>query len=137
MNKQNLNELQRNNYNEQLEQSLLIKLKDLIKELPDCCQLYFRGIEPTTSIKTRIAYAFDLRIFFYFLSTEISIFYPLTPKDFTPKNIEQVTPLHIEQFLEFLTLYSLPHYKDPSVMIPYRNNNRGKARKLATLRSFY
>ena len=31
----------------------------------------------------------------------------------------------------------MPHYKDPEVLIPYSNNNKGKARKLSTLRSFF
>ena len=35
--------------------------------LPDFCKEFFRGIEPTTSSRTRIAYAYDLKIFFHFL----------------------------------------------------------------------
>ncbi|RBP45610.1 tyrosine-type recombinase/integrase [Garciella nitratireducens] len=125
------------NYNESISQSLQLKLRKLIEQLPYHCELFFRGIESTTSIKTRVAYAFDLRVFFYYLTNEIDIFSSLTPKNFTTEEIEKITPIHIEKFLEYLTLYSLPHYKDSSSMITYSNSNEGKARKLSSLRSFF
>lgn len=125
------------NYHENLENSLQLKLRKLIKELPYHCELFFRGIQNTTSIKTRVAYAFDLRIFFYFLINEIDCFLDYSPTDFSTEDLETITPLHIEKYLEFLTIYSLPHYDDSSIIIPYSNNNTGKARKLSTLRSFY
>lgn len=126
-----------NDYHEKVEQSLQLKLRTLITQLPDSCRLFFRGIEATTSIKTRVAYAFDLRIFFYFLTNKIGLFSSLSSKDFTTEYIEKITPLHIEQFLEYLTIYSLPHYKDFSSIVTYSNDNQGKARKLSTLRSFF
>ncbi|MCR1898079.1 tyrosine-type recombinase/integrase [Irregularibacter muris] len=126
-----------NNYQDNLEASLMMKLRTLIKELPLQCETFFRGIEPTTSIKTRIAYAFDLRTFFYFLNTNVDCFTSLSIKGFTAEDLEKVTPLHIEQFLEFLSYYTLPHYLDCSIIIPYSNNNAGKSRKLSTLRSFF
>ena len=43
------------------------KLRKLIRELPPFCADFFRGIEPRTSSRTRIAYAYDLSIFFDFL----------------------------------------------------------------------
>ena len=43
------------------------KLRKLCRELPDFCREFFRGIEPTTSSRTRIAYGYDFRIFFRFL----------------------------------------------------------------------
>jgi site-specific recombinase XerD len=126
-----------NDYYEKLESSLQLKLRKLIKELPYHCELFFRGIETTTSIKTRIAYAFDLRIFFYFLTNEIDYFSNYSPIDFSTDVLEKITSLHIEKYLEYLSIYSLPHYDDPSIIVPYSNNNKGKARKLSTLRSFF
>ena len=46
------------------------RLRKLCRELPDFCKEFFRGIEPTTSSRTRIAYGYDLRIFFRFLEEE-------------------------------------------------------------------
>ena len=37
------------------------------KELPPFCTDFFRGIEPRTSARTRLAYAYDLKTFFDFL----------------------------------------------------------------------
>ena len=44
-----------------------MKLRELLNELPAFCREFFIGIEPTTSSRTRIAYAYDLGIFFEFL----------------------------------------------------------------------
>ncbi|NTW71056.1 MAG: tyrosine-type recombinase/integrase [Eubacteriaceae bacterium] len=117
---------------------LTIKLRELINQLPLFCETFFRGIEPNTSIKTRIAYAFDLRTFFYFVSEEC--YDPgvkNTIKDLTITDVENLTPVQIEKFLEFLSFYSLPHYKNHDEFISYSNSNTGKARKLASIRSFY
>ena len=34
-----------------------VKLRKLLEQLPDFCKQFFIGIEPTTSSRTRIAYA--------------------------------------------------------------------------------
>ena len=43
------------------------KMREILDELPRFCRQFFRGIEPTTSSRTRLAYAYDLRVFFSFL----------------------------------------------------------------------
>lgn len=43
------------------------KLREMMKALPPFCTEFFRGIEPRTSTRTRIAYAYDLSVFFDFL----------------------------------------------------------------------
>lgn len=43
------------------------KMREILDELPRFCRQYFRGIEPTTQARTRLAYAYDLRVFFTFL----------------------------------------------------------------------
>ena len=47
------------------------KLRKLIGELPHFCADFFRGIEPRTSSRTRIAYAYDLSIFLTFSARQI------------------------------------------------------------------
>ena len=54
-------------YHEQKDIENIQKLRALIKELPPFCVDFFRGIEPRTSSRTRIAYAYDLHVFFDFL----------------------------------------------------------------------
>ena len=45
----------------------LEKIEYLKEELPPFAEDYFIGIENQTSTLTRLNYAYDLRIFFYFL----------------------------------------------------------------------
>lgn len=51
-------------YHEQKDIENIKKLRELQKELPSFCSDFFRGIETSTSTRTRIAYAYDLKIFF-------------------------------------------------------------------------
>lgn len=102
------------------------KLKNVLSTLPPFCLDFFRGIEPRTSLLTRINYAYDLRLFFSFLENELG-------KDvshFKPKDLQCITMNDFEVFLEYLTLY----YKDDTVM---ENGEKGLARKLSSIRSLY
>ena len=54
-------------YYEQKDIENIKKLREMMKELPPFCTEFFRGIEPRTSTRTRIAYAYDLSVFFDFL----------------------------------------------------------------------
>lgn len=58
-------------YHQQLKATNISRLRDLLQELPSFCKDYFRGIEPTTTIKTRIGYAYDVRTFFAFYRVRI------------------------------------------------------------------
>ena len=125
-------------YKKNTDQKLFLKLKTLQMKLPDFTQDFFRGISDQTQIKTRIAYAFDLRIFFYFLITENELFKNRnTTIDFKLKDLDRISAIDIEKFSEFLTNYSLPHYKNQQKIINYTNSAKGKMRKLSTLRSLY
>ena len=54
-------------YNEQIDRENVLKLRKLTLALPPYCKDFFRGIEPRTQSRTRIAYAYDLNVFFQFL----------------------------------------------------------------------
>ena len=58
------------NYHEEEKRDITIRLRKLLRELPEFCYEYFRGIEPTTAERTRLGYAHDLKIFFQFLLEE-------------------------------------------------------------------
>ena len=58
-------------YYEQKDIENIKKLREMMKELPPFCTEFFRGIEPRTSTRTRIAYAYDLSVFFDFLKKEV------------------------------------------------------------------
>ena len=51
-------------YREQEKIQNTMKLREFLSELPPYAKDYFRAKEPTTSDKTRLSYAYDLRVFF-------------------------------------------------------------------------
>ena len=55
------------NYHDQVIINNELKLRELQKKLPWFCKDFFRGIEPTTSSRTRIGYGYDLIVFFNYL----------------------------------------------------------------------
>ena len=57
-------------YQEQINTENILRLREILKTLPPFAKDYFRAMEPTTSTRTRISYAYDIRIFFHFLLTE-------------------------------------------------------------------
>ena len=54
-------------YHEQEDIENTKRIRGILKELPPFCTDFFRGIEPRTSARTRLAYAYDLKTFFDFL----------------------------------------------------------------------
>lgn len=73
-------------YHEKTDRDNILHLRQLLQELPKFCSQYFRGIEPRTSSRTRIAYAYDLKIFLNFYSMNTRIFIKTQLKKFSLKN---------------------------------------------------
>jgi len=120
-------------YHNESHQERVKKFRNILKDLPDFCREFFRGIEPNTSMLTRLNYAYDLRLFFEFITSEIKEFSEYTPSTFTIEQLKKVEATHIEMFLEYLTFYSRPGQPD----VEHENHESGKARKLSTIRSFF
>ena len=107
-----------------------VKLRKLLETLPPFCRQFFIGIEPTTSSRTRIAYAYDIGCFFEYLHTTNPVFHKMEIKYFPLSMLDEITPMDIEEYLSYLKYYE----KDG---IEHTNDERGIKRKLASLRSFY
>lgn len=125
-------------YSKELNFQLNQKLKSITDELPRFSKVYFRGISNNTSIKTRIAYAQDLKIFFEFLLEEHDDFRDY--KDISQislSDLDCVKAMDLELYEEYLACYKRPHYKNEKSEVILTNSNRGVMRKLSTLRSFY
>lgn len=98
--------------------------------LPSFCKTFFKGIEEYTSAGTRLAYAYDIRLFFEFLHEKNAVCSKMEIKDFPLSILDELHRQDIEEYLEYLSLYE----KDGKEIT---NDERGKSRKLASLRSFY
>ena len=118
------------NYHEELNKKNIVHLRELLDTLPPFCSQYFRGMQEYTSSRTRIAYAYDLRVFFEYMHENNPVFQKKKIKDYPLEMLEQITRLDIEEYLEYCSFY----IKDGK---EYMNDERGKSRKLASLRSFY
>jgi len=125
------------NYHEQEKQKNTLRLRTLLKSLPPFAFEFFRGIEPTTSPRTRIAYAYDLRIFFEYILENHPKLKNKVINELEIKDLEEITPDHIEMFLEYLNYYSRPDPNNPDKIVEYQNDERAKSRKLAAIRTFY
>ncbi|PKM96126.1 MAG: integrase [Firmicutes bacterium HGW-Firmicutes-1] len=122
-------------YHEQEKIKNSIHLRELMYSLPSFTLEFFRGIEQTTSSKTRIAYAYDLRVFFEFLGQYHKEIKKVAISDLKVDCLDQILPDDIEMYLEYLNYYIKEN--DKHTQIEHINTERGKARKLASLRTFY
>ena len=118
------------NYHDQTNINNNLKLRTMLKELPSFCMMFFRGIEQTTSSRTRIAYAYDLGIFFTFIIENNPLYADIPIKDFQIDVLDKITVSDIEEYLDYLKVYS----KDNTEHI---NGEKGIKRKLSSLKSFY
>ncbi len=116
-------------YNEQ-DKINIIRMREVLDTLPRFCRQYFRGIEPTTSSRTRLGYAYDLRTFFEYLHNENPSLNKQEIKDFSIDVLDMVEREDIEEYLEYLSLYAK---EDKEIT----NAEQGKKRKMSALRSMY
>ncbi len=119
------------NYQQQKKINFTLKIRERLKELPPYVGKYARGIEPLTSDNTRYSYLSDLQVFFYFLISSKPEFVDCTMKDVTLEYLEELTIFDIEEYQEYLKFYCSPTGQW------YQNGERGVARKIASLRSFF
>jgi len=113
-------------YAEKTAQTRTKQLRSLLSELPDACADFIYGIADTTSELTRLAYAYDLRLFF----TYVAALKNRPATEITYAEIQNLTVRDLENFQQYLSLYE----RDQST---HTNAASGKMRKMSTLRSFY
>jgi site-specific recombinase XerD len=118
-------------YKEQVEKTNILHLRELCKNLPAYAGDYFRGIEPRTASRTRIAYAYDLNIFFKYLTSEHPDFKDRETTDITLSELEELSVTDLERFLEYVK-----YYKSTEDM-EHMNGELAIKRKVASLKSFY
>ena len=103
----------------------------MMTTLPPFCTEFFRGIEPRTSTRTRIAYAYDLSVFFDFLKKENPVFSKMERIDLTLDYLDQISVTDLEEYMEYLKYRFNEHNQE------IINKERGIMRKISSLKSFY
>lgn len=124
-------------YHENIKKEETLRLREIIRLLPDFVFDFFRGIEVSTSTKTRIGYSYDLRIFFEYCTEFIEHIKTKAIADISLEDLEIIKPRDFERYMEYLTYYEKPHPSKKGEIVAYQNTAQGKSRKLACLRTFF
>lgn len=117
-------------YSESVDIRNTLKMREILEELPRFCRQFFRGIQEQTGSRTRLAYAYDLRIFFEYLHDNNSELGRKEIREYKLDVLDMIQKEDIEEFLDYVTYYE----KDGKT---YTNDELGKSRKLSAIRSMY
>lgn len=107
------------------------KTRELQEELPIWYGDYLRSIETVTSALTRLNYTRDIRVFFRYLIAENRRFQGVAIEKITPDMLGDLTLRELEMYVEYLGYYISDEEKE------FANDERGKARKISSLRSLF
>lgn len=117
-------------YHEQVKVDNTLRMREILKTMPNFARDYFRAIEPTTSTRTRISYAYDIRVFFQFLLEENPALRGKEMTDISLDILDKIKPVDIEEYLEYLKVYQ----SEDGLKT---NGERALKRKMVALRGFY
>ena len=121
--------MSKQSYFEQRDNENVLKIRELLMQLPDFCSDFIRGIEFKTTPLTRLGYVRDIKTFLEFLVTNTKEFYGKSIEMLTTKDLNVLTSSHLEMFLSYLNLY-----KDTQNKVQ-KNGERARSRKLSSVRS--
>ncbi|MDR1262712.1 MAG: tyrosine-type recombinase/integrase [Oscillospiraceae bacterium] len=120
------------------------QLEQLLTELPGCCSDFLNSIADTVTLRTRLAYAYDLRVFFRYLSENIYEFQDQDVRSIMSEQLDKISTRDFERYQQYLTRYKTPAADptaEPGSLTAYRsyrdNAAPGKMRKMSSLRSFF
>ncbi len=118
------------NYHDEQNNRNTLKMREVLDTLPRFCRSFFRGIGDYTSARTRLAYAYDLRVFFEYMHDHNSECGKIPVTELPITVLDRITREDIEEYMEYISYY----IKDGKEIT---NDERGKKRKLSALKSFY
>ena len=117
-------------YSQQIDIENELKLRELLKKLPKFASDFFRGIESTTASRTRIAYAYDLIVFFNWLKEVNPSLTNIDIQNIGIDILDSLKAVDIEEYISYIRYY----IKDGT---EHGNKEKGIKRKLIALRTFY
>ena len=93
------------NYHDEQNNLNTLKMREVVSTLPSFSKQFFRGIQEYTSSRTRLAYAYDLRVFFEFIHSNNSACAKMDIVDFPISILDQIAREDIEEYLDYITYY--------------------------------
>lgn len=108
-------------------------IRELLKEMPRSVGDFILSLEDQYTALTRLAYIYDLRVFFDYLLAEVPRFADIQREAISIQDIRAISLTDLERYPNYLTLYFTEQNPDR----PIENAEHGKMRKLCSLRSFY
>ena len=90
------------NYHDEINKKNVLHLREILDTLPPFCNQYFRGMQEYISTRTRIAYAYDIRVFFEYLHDTNPVFKKTPIKEYKIDILDMISRLDIEEYLEYL-----------------------------------
>lgn len=107
------------------------KIHEVVNDLPEFTKDFFTYCSSTKnySMRTTLNYATDLRVFFRYLAETNPLLHG-DIKNITLDFIENLLPQDLQEYLQHIEIYEANG-------TAYANGECGKARKIASLRSFY
>ena len=126
-------------YHDQKDIQNILQLREVLSTMPRFSKSYFRAIEPTTSTRTRLSYAYDVRTFFRFLQENNPVFSKINISDWDIQMLDQLEAADIEEYQEFLKVYDIDKKMTgvTKEVSQVTNGEKGLKRKMSALRSFF
>lgn len=122
-------------YRESEDKKNILLVREKLKLLPAFCGEFIRSLNEITSVKTRLAYTYDLRVFFNYLVEENPKFKNREVTSLTLEDLKEVTARDINDFLDYLSYYIKENEEGEEVEMT--NKEKGKSRKLASVRRLF
>lgn len=113
----------------------ILMTRTVLKDLPAFCREFFISLNDNTSTKTRLNYAYDLRVFFKYITEELDLFEGRGADKLTIDDLAKITANDIRLFMDYLTYY----VKDNGTIEgeAMTNGEKGKSRKLSAVRKLF
>ena len=118
--------MEQNNYHDELNKQNIRKLREILTTLPPFCKQFFRGVENIYGSRTKIAYAYDLRIFFDFLHQTHPYGKMMDILEYPLEILDKVKREDIEDYMEYLSLYSKTSDSTLYENYPSKYDNKSK-----------
>ena len=115
------------------------KTENILKSLPDFVKEFFIAINLKTSSRTRLNYAYDLKLFFNYLAENHPDFEGKCISDIKASDLESISASDLDYFIDYTTYYekSFNSAKKKEYKLGRENHETGKKRKIAAIRSLY